>query len=82
MQTIKIINDNVKKISDTNTPVEFNERTRLILLGRMGDPILEKSYSNKKAVGIRKAINEAHRYVLKKFNYSSIVDALSEKLSA
>ena len=48
----------------------------------MGDPILEKSYSNKKAVGIRKAINEAHRYVLKKFNYSSIVDALSEKLRA
>jgi len=70
------------EIADKNTPVEFNERTRLILLGRMGDPILEKSYSNKKAVAIRKAINEAHKYVLDKFNYKSLIYALQMKLES
>ena len=70
------------EISDKKTPVEFNERTRLILLGREGDPILEKSYSNKKSVRMRKAINTAHKYVLDKFDYPEIVDLLESKLQA
>ena len=68
------------EMNDKNTPVEFNERTRLILLGREGDSILEGSYSNKKAVGIRKAVNTAHKYVLDKFNYPKIIKALKQKL--
>ena len=70
------------EISDTKTPVEFNERTRLILLGREGDPILEKSYSNKKSVAMRKAINTAHKYVLDKFDYPEIISLLESKLQA
>ena len=68
------------EISDKNTPVQFNERTRLILLGRMGDPILEQSYSNKRSVNMRKAINTAHKYVLDKFDYKEIVNLLEKKL--
>jgi hypothetical protein len=68
------------EISDKNTPVQFNERTRLILLGRMGDPILERSYSNKRNVNMRKAINTAHKYVLDKFDYKEIVNLLEKKL--
>ena len=68
------------EISHKNTPVEFNERTRLILLGREGDSILEGSYSNKQAVAMRKAINTAHKYVLDKFDYPEIVKLLESKL--
>ena len=68
------------EISDKDTPVQFNERTRLILLGRMGDPILERSYSNKRNVNMRKAINTAHKYVLDKFDYKEIVNLLEKKL--
>ena len=70
------------EISHKNTPVEFNERTRLILLGREGDSILEGSYSNKQAVAMRKAINTAHKYVLDKFDYPEIIKLLESKLKA
>lgn len=69
------------EMNDGNTPVEFNERTRLILLGRMGDSIFERSYSNKKAIGIRKAVNTAHKYVLDKFGYPEIIQLLKLRLS-
>lgn len=68
------------ELTDADTPVEFNEYMRLILLGRSSDPILEKSYSNKHSKRMREAVTEAHKYVLKKFNCQYLVAILIHKL--
>ncbi len=67
-------------MTDADTPVEFNEYMRLILLGRSSDPILEKSYSNKHSKRMREAVTDAHKYVLKKFNCQYLVGAMVKKL--
>ena len=68
------------ELTDDDTPVEFNEYMRLILLGRSSDPILEKSYSNKHSKRMREAVTEAHKYVLEKFGCKYLVGMLIKKL--
>lgn len=68
------------ELTDADTPVEFNEYMRLVLLGRSSDPILEASYSNKHSKRMREAVTEAHKYVLKKFDCSYLVAVMIKKL--
>lgn len=68
------------ELTDDDTPVEFNEYMRLILLGRSSDPILEASYSNKHSKRMREAVTQAHKYVLKKFNCQYLVAVMIKKL--
>ena len=68
------------EMGDKETPVEINELTRLILLGRAHDPILTKSYSNIHGKSMRKIINKAHKDVLKQYQADLITKKLMLKL--
>ena len=68
------------EMGDKETPVEFNELARLILLGRAHDPILSKSYSNIHGRNMRQIINKAHKYVLEQYQAPLITTKLITKL--
>lgn len=65
---------------DNKAPVKFSEELRLLLLGRLSDPILAKSYTDEQNVHMREVINKAHSYVLKKFDAQLITNLLQFKL--
>ena len=60
----------------------IDEDTRLILVGRMNDPILARSYDNNEDPVIRNKVTEAHKLILSRFKALKLVNMFMVKLQS
>lgn len=61
---------------------DISEKLKKYLVGRISDPIFDKSYSNKETDKMRTKIDDAHKKILNAFNIPKLVDMVWARANA